>query len=220
MKLDGLKFFNTAQRIVFRGNDVGQENKVISKDIALPDAEALAEDLTPPHTHNDIGAPVELSPQPGCAVPPFVPYTQLIPWHSGTRNMFSRFFPRYGNYCGPNYSSGRESGSLHWDKAPSDWLDYCCYRHDMGYDTLDQTKLMDADKQFLNCLQKIPESANISTVGRTYQNVYILGLERFLIPYRDILIRKIEQGKRGKETSPEVIVEEVKERNADIDRSS
>jgi hypothetical protein len=47
-----------------------------------------------------------------------------------------------------------------------------------------------------------------------------VGLERFLIPYRDILVRKIEEGKRGRETAPEVIVEEVKERNADMDRSS
>jgi len=41
-----------------------------------------------------------------------------------------------------------------------------------------------------------------------------------LIPYRDILVKKIEEGKQGKETEPEVIVEEVKERNADMDRSS
>ena len=118
MKVVGLNFLNTAQSIILRRNDVGKENPVVSKDIVLQDAEELAEE--------------EPSPQAGCPVPPFVPYTQTIPWHSGTRNVFSRFFPRYGNYCGPNYSSGRESGSLHWDKAPTDWLDYCCYRHDMG----------------------------------------------------------------------------------------
>lgn len=48
----------------------------------------------------------------------------------------------------------------------------------------------------------------------------VLGLERFLLPYRDILVRKIEEGKCGRETAPEVIVEEVKERNVDADRSS
>ena len=69
----------------------------------------------------------------GCPIPQFVPYTATVPWHSGPRNVFSKFFPRYGNYCGPNWSSGRESGSLHWDTPPIDWLDYCCYRHDMGY---------------------------------------------------------------------------------------
>jgi len=45
-------------------------------------------------------------------------------------------------------------------------------------------------------------------------------LERFLVPYRDILVKKIEEGKRGRETAPEVIVDEVQKRNADIDRSS
>jgi len=127
MKLDGLKFLNTApqqiQKLVFGGNDSEQENS--QKEIALPDAEtSLAE------VQKGLD---ELSTQAGCQIPPFVPYTQIVPWHSGTRNMFSKFFPRYGNYCGPNYSSGRESGSPYWDKPPTDWLDYCCYRHDMGY---------------------------------------------------------------------------------------
>lgn len=49
---------------------------------------------------------------------------------------------------------------------------------------------------------------------------WCVGLERFLVPYRDILVKKIEEGKRGRETAPEVIVEEVQERNADMDRSS
>jgi len=129
MKLDGLKFLNTAQipqqiqRLVFGGNESEQGNN--QKEIALPDAETSLEEV-------DKGLD-ELRTQAGCPVPPFVPYTQTIPWHSGSRNMFSKFFPRYGNYCGPNYSSGRESGSPHWDKPPTDWLDYCCYRHDMGY---------------------------------------------------------------------------------------
>ncbi|KAG0566806.1 hypothetical protein M758_7G083800 [Ceratodon purpureus] len=220
MRVDGLKFLdtsqilkdtsqilNTAQSLVFGKDEGAQQDPAISKEITLPDAE-------------DVDKQVEISRDGGCPVPPFVPYTATVPWHSGTRNLFSRFFPRYGNYCGPNYSSGRESGSLYWDKAPTDWLDYCCYRHDMGYDTLDQAKLHKADKEFLRCLQTIPESAKISTVGVTYRTLYILGLERFLLPYRDILVKKIEEGKRGRETAPEVIVEEVKERNVDMNTSS
>ena len=128
------------------------------------------------------------------------------------------------------------------------------------YDTLDQTKLNDADKQFLGCLQTIPDpSTNLSQVGRVYQNIYIVGtflnlvvdnsysislksltrlsenawelilksmlvfddfawcvgLVRFLIPYRDILLSKMKQGKQDEELALEVIVKEVKEQNAD-----
>lgn len=136
MRLDGLKFLNTAQlpqqiqKLVFGGENeqVKINNPVVAKEIALPDAET---DTSLDEV--DKGLDESRSTVAGCPVPPFVPYTQTIPWHSGSRNMFSKFFPRYGNYCGPNYSSGRESGSPHWDKAPTDWLDYCCYRHDMGY---------------------------------------------------------------------------------------
>jgi len=155
----------------------------------------------------------------GCPIPQFVPYTATVPWHSGPRNVFSKFFPRYGNYCGPNWSSGRESGSLHWDTPPIDWLDYCCYRHDMGYDSFDQGDLYRADVEFLNCLKNIPERSRKNLAG-TYRNVYMLGLERFLIPYRQILVRKIEEGKQGRETSPEVIVKEVKQQNVNMDRTS
>jgi hypothetical protein len=203
MKVDSLKFLNTAHSLIFAKDD--QENQAIT----LPEAE-------------DVQKQVEISQEGGCRVPPFVPYTATVPWHTGSRNLFSRFFPRYGNYCGPNYSSGRESGSLHWDKPPTDWLDYCCYRHDMGYDTLDQAKLHDADKKFLNCLQNIPESEKIASLGQTYRNLYILGLERFLIPYRDFLVKKIDEGKRSRETPPEVIVEEVQQQRngANLNRSN
>lgn len=58
------------------------------------------------------------------------------------RAALSRLFPRYGRYCGPNYSSGRDDGSKTWDQAPVDWLDNCCYRHDLAYDSHDQTVLL------------------------------------------------------------------------------
>lgn len=118
MKLDGSKFLNAAESLLFWKN--GRTNQVLSNGILLSDAEA-------------VGNHVQTSKQGGCPTPTFVPYTATVSWHTGARNLFSRFFPRYGNYCGPNYSSGRESGSLHWDKPPTDWVDYCCYRHDMGY---------------------------------------------------------------------------------------
>lgn len=157
---------------------------------------------------------MQTSKQGGCPTPTFVPYTATVSWHTGARNLFSRFFPRYGNYCGPNYSSGRESGSLHWDKPPTDWVDYCCYRHDMGYDAYDQAQLLDADHHFLKCLQKIPETAKISPMGATYQNLYILGLQSFLIPYRGFLVKKIEEAKRRKVRGAVGIVKELRENGA------
>ncbi|KAF6155415.1 hypothetical protein GIB67_019941 [Kingdonia uniflora] len=48
----------------------------------------------------------------------------------------------------------REGGSLLWDQRPIDWLDFCCYCHDIGYDTHDQAKLLKADLAFLECLQR------------------------------------------------------------------
>lgn len=41
-----------------------------------------------------------------------------------------------------------------WDRRPVDWLDFCCYCHDIGYDTHDQAKLLKADLAFLDCLEK------------------------------------------------------------------
>lgn len=199
MKLDGSKFLNAAESLLFWKN--GRTNQVLSNGILLSDAEA-------------VGNHVQTSKQGGCPTPTFVPYTATVSWHTGARNLFSRFFPRYGNYCGPNYSSGRESGSLHWDKPPTDWVDYCCYRHDMGYDAYDQAQLLDADHHFLKCLQKIPETAKISPMGATYQNLYILGLQSFLIPYRGFLVKKIEEAKRRKVRGAVGIVKELRENGA------
>lgn len=84
----------------------------------------------------------------------FRPYVCKVPWHTGVRAFLSQLFPRYGHYCGPNWSSGKDSGSLVWDKRPIDWLDFCCYCHDIGYDTHDQAKLLKADLAFLECLEK------------------------------------------------------------------
>ncbi|OAY74591.1 hypothetical protein ACMD2_22818 [Ananas comosus] len=90
----------------------------------------------------------------GCAVPLFRPYVAKVPWHGGPRALLSQLFPRYGHYCGPNWSSGKNGGSMLWDQRPIDWLDFCCYCHDIGYDTYDQAKLLKADLAFLECLEK------------------------------------------------------------------
>lgn len=115
----------------------------------------------------------------------FRPYVSKVPWHTGVRGFLSQLFPRYGHYCGPNWSSGKDGGSPVWDKRPMDWLDFCCYCHDIGYDTHDQAKLLRADLAFLECL----ESRNMSTKGDPhvallYKTMCINGLKNFLIPYR------------------------------------
>lgn len=84
----------------------------------------------------------------------FRPYVSKVAWHTGPRAFLSQLFPRYGHYCGPNWSSGKDGGSLLWDKRPIDWLDFCCYCHDMGYDSHDQAELLKADLAFLECLEK------------------------------------------------------------------
>jgi hypothetical protein len=89
----------------------------------------------------------------GCAVPLFRPYVAQLPWHGGARAWLSKLFPRYGHYCGPNWSSGKEAGSVLWDRRPVDHLDFCCYCHDMAYDTHDQAQLLRADLAFLRCLE-------------------------------------------------------------------
>lgn len=91
----------------------------------------------------------------------FRPYVSKVPWHRGARAFLSQLFPRYGHYCGPNWSSGKDSGSPIWDRRPIDWLDYCCYCHDIGYDSHDQAELLKADLAFLECLEK----PNMSTRG-------------------------------------------------------
>ncbi|GAB4835287.1 hypothetical protein Ancab_000196 [Ancistrocladus abbreviatus] len=124
----------------------------------------------------------------------FRPYVSKVPWHTGARAFLSQLFPRYGHYCGPNWSSGKDRGSLIWDKRPIDWLDYCCYCHDMGYDTHDQAKLLEADLAFLECLEK----PHMSTKGdkhiaNLYRTMCIQGLRNILIPYRTHLV-KIQSG--------------------------
>lgn len=125
----------------------------------------------------------------------FRPYVSKVPWHTGPRGFLSQFFPRYGHYCGPNWSSGKDSGSPIWDKRPIDWLDFCCYCHDMGYDTHNQAELLKADLAFLECLEK----KNMSTKGDPriasfYKFMCISGLRNFLIPYRENLL-KLQTGK-------------------------
>ena len=83
----------------------------------------------------------------------FRPYVSKVPWHTGMRAFLSQLFPRYGHYCGPNWSSGKDGGSLVWDQRPIDWLDHCCYCHDIGYDTHDQAEMLKADMAFLECLE-------------------------------------------------------------------
>ncbi|KAF4355859.1 hypothetical protein CsatB_028680 [Cannabis sativa] len=120
----------------------------------------------------------------------FKPYVSKVPWHTGVRAFLSQLFPRYGHYCGPNWSSGKDNGSLVWDKRPIDWLDFCCYCHDIGYDTHDQAKLLKADLAFLECLER----KNMTTKGdvhvaHLYRTMCITGLRNLLIPYRTHLLK-------------------------------
>ncbi|KAL8129379.1 hypothetical protein V2J09_018534 [Rumex salicifolius] len=119
----------------------------------------------------------------------FRPYVGKVPWHTGARAVLSQLFPRYGHYCGPNWSSGKDGGSLIWDKRPIDWLDYCCYCHDMGYDTHDQAKLLEADLAFLDCLEKPHITKGNKQVAHVYRTMCIQGLRSFLIPYRRHLLK-------------------------------
>lgn len=107
----------------------------------------------------------------------FRPYVSKVPWHTGVRGFLSQLFPRYGHYCGPNWSSGKDSGSPVWDKRPIDWLDFCCYCHDIGYDSHDQADLLKADLAFLDCLER----PNMSTKGdariaHVYKTMCITGM--------------------------------------------
>ncbi|XP_028219382.1 uncharacterized protein LOC114401160 isoform X1 [Glycine soja] len=115
----------------------------------------------------------------------FRPYVCKVPWHTGVRAFLSQMFPRYGHYCGPNWSSGKDGGSLVWDRRPIDWLDFCCYCHDIGYDTHDQAKLLKADLAFLECLEKHHGSTKGDPhVAPIYKTMCLNGLRNFLIPYR------------------------------------
>ncbi|KAH0465808.1 hypothetical protein IEQ34_005911 [Dendrobium chrysotoxum] len=129
-------------------------------------------------------------PEAGCAVPRFRPYVAKVPWHGGVRAFLSQLFPRYGHYCGPNWSSGKDGGSMLWDRRPIDWLDFCCYCHDIGYDTHDQSKLLKADLAFLECLER-PQVASKggAHISFLYRSMCIAGLRYLLIPYRMQLLR-------------------------------
>eukprot|EP00270_Netrium_digitus_P004558 TRINITY_DN15778_c0_g1_i1.p2 TRINITY_DN15778_c0_g1~~TRINITY_DN15778_c0_g1_i1.p2 ORF type:complete len:148 (-),score=20.09 TRINITY_DN15778_c0_g1_i1:100-543(-) len=113
----------------------------------------------------------------GCPAdfPPFQPYIAKNPWHAGPRAAACRLFPKYGNYCGPNFSSGREGGSPAWDVPPQDSLDYCCYRHDMGYDSKEQQDLLQADISLLQCLHLHPRHHELAVAGRAYRQICIFG---------------------------------------------
>lgn len=113
----------------------------------------------------------------GIAALRFRPYVSKVPWHTGARAFLSQLFPRYGHYCGPNWSSGKDRGSLIWDKRPIDWLDYCCYCHDIGYDTHDQAKLLKADLAFLECLERPHMSTKgDARIASLYKTMCITGI--------------------------------------------
>ncbi|CAN8273502.1 unnamed protein product [Cochlearia groenlandica] len=125
----------------------------------------------------------------------FRPYVSKVPWHTGTRAFLSQLFPRYGHYCGPNWSSGKAGGSMVWDQRPIDWLDHCCYCHDIGYDTHDQADLLKADMAFLECLEsnKRIVTRGDAQVAHFYKTMCITGLKNILVPYRSYLV-KIQYG--------------------------
>ncbi|RLM85848.1 uncharacterized protein C2845_PM04G32910 [Panicum miliaceum] len=127
----------------------------------------------------------------GCAVPLFRPYVAQLPWHGGARAWLSKLFPRYGHYCGPNWSSGKEAGSVLWDRRPVDHLDFCCYCHDMAYDTHDQAQLLRADLAFLRCLEGSRQTPARDGIAAAviYRAMCIFGLKTILIPYRTNLVR-------------------------------
>ncbi|XP_068657904.1 uncharacterized protein [Aristolochia californica] len=126
----------------------------------------------------------------GCPIPRFRPYVAKIPWHKGARASLSQLFPRYGHYCGPNWSSGKNNGSMVWDRRPIDWLDFCCYCHDIGYDTHDQAELLKADLAFLECLEKPKmRTKGDAHTAHLYKTMCIAGLKNVLIPYRRHLLR-------------------------------
>eukprot|EP00899_Mesostigma_viride_P001458 jgi/Mesvir1/11312/Mv25183-RA.1 len=119
----------------------------------------------------------------------FRPYRQRIPWHEGTRGTLCSAFPRHGAYCGPNWSSGRSSGSGTWDVPPESWVDRCCYFHDIGYDSMDQSDLLAADQAFASCLARRPleptgQPAHAGWWGELYGKACLQGIRHLLVPYR------------------------------------
>ncbi|KAF3452297.1 hypothetical protein FNV43_RR02730 [Rhamnella rubrinervis] len=120
----------------------------------------------------------------------FRPYVSKIPWHTGVRAFLSQLFPRYGHYCGPNWSSGKDRGSPIWDQRPIDWLDFCCYCHDIGYDSHDQADLLKADLAFLECLERPNmRTRGDARIAHVYKTMCISGLKNLLIPYRTYLVK-------------------------------
>jgi hypothetical protein len=121
----------------------------------------------------------------------FTPYHAKTPWKTGFQRYVWRFFPRYGNYCGPSWSSGRETGSTVWDTPPIDNLDLCCFHHDVGFDSHEQADLHRADVNFLKCLEEIPRNggrAGNHSISEFYRKLFILGFKRVMVPYRMLLL--------------------------------
>ncbi|KAK9274350.1 hypothetical protein L1049_019164 [Liquidambar formosana] len=139
---------------------------------------------TPPTINRDLKSrvrPRRVVDATGSSPLRFRPYVSKVPWHTGARAFLSQFFPRYGHYCGPNWSSGKDGGSLLWDKRPIDWLDFCCYCHDIGYDTHDQAKLLKADLAFLECLERPQMSTKGDAhIAHMYKTMCITGMASIL----------------------------------------
>ncbi|GBG79578.1 hypothetical protein CBR_g29725 [Chara braunii] len=139
---------------------------------------------------------------------PYIPYTQKLPWHTGPRAVACRLFPKYGNFCGPNWSSGRDCGALRWDKGPVDWLDHCCLVHDIGYDSHSQVDLYKADCQLLVCLRSPPRGRDgkpfrLSLWGEFYRALCI----RDAVPIKVIkTVSTIASGEGNVTTSARVRV--------------
>lgn len=206
MKVEALTIFTTFSSPIHSARNILKDH---SGKPVIPDAPELpTSDLTGGGETVKRSNLIEVEQQTGCGLSQFTPYSSKIPWHKGSRSILSRLFPRYGNYCGPNWSSGRDSGSLVWDKEPIDALDFCCYKHDMGYDSYEQSDLYTADLAFLNCLERIPHGgrkAGDSPLSEPYRNLYIFGLRNVLVPYRKFLLQKVDEETRKKFTEEEIL---------------
>ncbi|CAM6093526.1 unnamed protein product [Calypogeia fissa] len=204
MKVEALTIFSTFSSPIHSARNVLKDH---SGKPVIPDVSELkASDLLEAQQTVKKSNFLEVE-QAGCGVQLFTPYPSKLPWHTGSKGALSRLFPRYGNYCGPNWSSGRESGSLVWDTAPIDALDFCCYKHDMGYDSYEQADLHQADLVFLNCLERMPQEgikAGDSPLSEPYRNIYIFGLRNVMIPYRKFVLQKVDEKTRKRLTEEEI----------------
>ncbi|CAM6127127.1 unnamed protein product [Calypogeia fissa] len=204
MKVEALTIFSTFSSPIHSARNVLKDHsgKPVIQDVPERKASDLLEAQQTVKKSNFLE--VE---QAGCGVQQFTPYPAKLPWHTGSKGALSRLFPRYGNYCGPNWSSGRESGSLMWDKAPIDALDFCCYKHDMGYDSYEQADLHQADLVFLNCLERMPHESikgGDSPLSEPYRNIYIFGLRNVMIPYRKFVLQNVNEKTRKRLTEEEI----------------